>query len=152
MICSIEKDINKLHEPSKEVDMFDSAEYAHARKVIKNLRDTLKNSKNGVGLAAPQIGEHIRVFLFTLKSKEVIAIINPEIVQKKGRTIYSTEGCLSFPGQEIKRIPRSNQLRIEGFDEDGFALNMFLSELSSIIFQHELDHLDGKVIIDYKPL
>ncbi len=125
-VKNIDKDINKL---------------------IKNMTDTLAK-ENGIGLAAAQIGILKRVFIALDSSKDrIITAINPEIVEEKKREI-DTEGCLSFPGVFFS-IQRARKVVMKAFDEKG---REYLIETDGILarcFQHELDHLNGKLIIDY---
>lgn len=123
--------------------------------IINDLRDTLKDEKSGVGLAAPQIGYSTRICLiYSQRSRKVLTLINPEIVWKSKRISLGTgnkknafEGCLSVPKiwglvkrhkiVKIKYLTPTNQTIVRKFK--GFT---------AVIVQHEIDHLDGILFID----
>ncbi|NQT28944.1 MAG: peptide deformylase [Candidatus Saganbacteria bacterium] len=99
----------------------------------------------GVGLAAPQVGELIRVIVAD-PGDNPIALINPRIVKKQGKQTY-TEGCLSLPGIEAP-VERAAQIVIKGLDKAGKSITISAKGLLATILQHEVDHLDGHVLID----
>lgn len=112
---------------------------------LKDLKLTMKK-KDGVGLAAPQIGKNIRVFTVNTKNG-AIAIINPRIVKRSVLKEWGEEGCLSVPGTygEVKRHKR---IEVEYLDENGKTSKTEASGLLARIFQHENDHLDGILFTD----
>lgn len=118
-------------------------------RLVKSMRSVLKKS-NGIGLAAPQIGVSKRVFLAVEpETEDIIVAINPEIIMltDKGDEL-DFEGCLSFP-EVFFSIKRIKEVAMRAYNEKG---KEFLIEASGILarcFQHEADHLDGKLIIDY---
>ena len=100
----------------------------------------------GVGLAASQVGELKRVIIVQLeKGPEVF--INPKIIKKSKETEIGEEGCLSFPGLFLK-IKRKKEIEIEALNEKGEKIHLKTEGLPARIFQHEIDHLDGILIID----
>jgi len=107
---------------------------------------SLMKTKNGIGLAAPQIGISKRIFVMDYDNVK-IAFINPEIESSFG-SIKIDEGCLSFPGIRVK-VERKENLVVKYQNEFGTHIQMELSGLSAICFQHELDHLNGKTFIEY---
>ena len=116
---------------------------------IKNLGwdmvETMKE-KEGIGLAAPQVGELKRVIIVqTEKGPQIF--INPKIFKKSKEKILSEEGCLSFPGLYLK-IKRARRVEVKAFDQDEKEIQIKAEGLSARIFQHEIDHLDGILFID----
>ena len=106
----------------------------------------IMKDKNGVGLAANQVGIAKRIFVIDCDNRK-IAFINPEIESFFGSTKID-EGCLSFPGIRVK-IERKEKLVVKYQNEFGTHNQMELFGLSAICFQHELDHLNGKTFIEY---
>lgn len=104
----------------------------------------------GVGLAAPQVGRLLRVIVADVSSHqegyERIALINPEILWTEGEVLWE-EGCLSVPDLVVE-VPRAQRLRIAGMDPSSQRVELEVEGLLAIALQHELDHLDGRLIID----
>ena len=104
----------------------------------------------GVGLAAPQVGQSIRVIVADPTAgegeKQLLQIVNPVIVERSG-TIQWEEGCLSVPGIQ-EEVERSEKVVVEGLGRDGQPLRVEAEGLLAVILQHEIDHLDGKVFVD----
>ena len=126
---------------------------------IKNLGwdivETIEENE-GIGLAAPQIGELKRVIVIhpikerspEEKSKKLSQVfINPEIIKRSKETIIDEEGCLSFPGLFLK-IKRAKEVEVEALDEKGEKVQIKAEGLPARILQHEIDHLDGILFID----
>ena len=103
----------------------------------------------GIGLAAPQIGVSLRIFVMDDGKRGARAIINP-VVTERGGVVKEEEGCLSLPGI-FAEVERSKSLRIEGLDGDGQPISFEAQGLQAKIIQHELDHLDGVLFIDRLP-
>ncbi len=108
----------------------------------------------GLGLAAPQVGDSIRLFIYdmSLHEKEVkarkgpLVVINPEIVAMEGEDL-SEEGCLSIPGyQEI--VKRAYRVQLQGIDREGKEIRVIGEGLLARLFQHEIDHINGVLMID----
>lgn len=119
------------------------------KKQIKNMIDTMENA-DGVGLAAPQVGISNRVVIVkNLDTDENIVMINPEIISQSENIVVCEEGCLSKEGK-IVGVPRSNSLVVDYLTEKGKQKRVLLEGMSAIITQHEVDHLNGKLIIDYQ--
>ncbi|RIH64819.1 peptide deformylase [Mariniphaga sediminis] len=124
--------------------------------IIENMWETMYHS-DGVGLAAPQVGMSIRIFVVDATSgadeepelkdfKKVF--INPEIIEKSGEEWVMNEGCLSLP--EIREdVKRPDIVRVKYFDENFTLHEEVLKGYAGRIFQHEYDHLDGILFIDY---
>jgi peptide deformylase len=113
--------------------------------IIKDMSETLK-AANGLGLAAPQVGILKRLFIYDL-GEGVKCFVNPEIVWASDETSEDTEGCLSIPGREVT-VERPVAVRVAGSDEVGNAIEVEAEELMARMFQHEIDHLNGVLIID----
>jgi len=112
--------------------------------------DTLKRAK-GLGLSAPQVGDNRRIFILDLSSVSLehdkMVFINPEIIEQDGEQI-GEEGCLSFPGLYLE-IPRALKVVCEFTDLEGNRRQIEAEGLAARAIQHELDHLNGKLFIDY---
>ncbi len=116
-------------------------------RIIKSMKETLI-SVNGIGLAANQIGILKRIFIAYDKEKEnLITVINPEIVDAKEIEI-DLEGCLSFP-EIYFSISRNKVVTVKGINENGKEIIIEGKDLLARCFQHEIDHLNGILIIDY---
>ena len=116
---------------------------------IKNLAlDMIEtmNKVGGVGLAAPQIGVSQRIIAVKNEDEDWV-IINPEIIKKSWRKETSTEGCLSLPGVEVK-VKRHHKITVKGLNYSGESIIIEAKGLLARIFQHEIDHLNGVLIID----
>jgi peptide deformylase len=103
----------------------------------------------GIGLAAPQIGVSLRIFVMDDGKRGARAIVNP-VVTDRGGVVKEEEGCLSLPGI-FAEVERSKSLRIEGLDGEGQPISFEAQGLQAKIIQHELDHLDGVLFIDRLP-
>lgn len=99
----------------------------------------------GVGLAAPQIGVQQRFFVFD-HDDEPGVIINPVVVESRGEAEFS-EGCLSVPGLHWD-IVRPAEIHVKGYDLDGNEIDLELDDFACRVFQHEIDHLDGVLLVE----
>ncbi|WGH24748.1 MAG: peptide deformylase [Candidatus Shikimatogenerans bostrichidophilus] len=115
------------------------------KELINNMFETM-NYYNGIGLSAPQIGININLFII---SRNKMVFINPKILKVSKKKIESKEGCLSIPNY-YANILRYKTILIEFYNEKWVKYVIKFNKLLSIIFQHEYDHLQGKLIIDYK--
>jgi peptide deformylase len=106
----------------------------------------LMTDANGVGLAATQVGILRRLFVFRY-DEETRAIVNPEIVERSEESVSDDEGCLSLQGVSLP-VERSARVTIAGKDEAGADVRFELDELPARVVQHEVDHLDGVLILD----
>jgi peptide deformylase len=126
-----------------EVEQFDDDLKRLVERMVKLMQDA-----NGVGLAANQVGIIRRVFVFQPDpDSEPLAILNPVIVERGGETVSDEEGCLSMQGVQVP-VERPLTVRVEGRDPEGGEISMDLGELGARVAQHELDHLDGVLIVD----
>ena len=120
-------------------------------KLLKDMWATM-NSARGVGLAAPQIGLSLRVAVIDVKPEgksQKLVLINPEIVSQEGE-LKDEEGCLSVPGVYAK-LQRFAKVRVRALGEDGKPWELTGTGLLARAFQHEIDHLDGKLYVDRLP-
>ena len=121
------------------------------RGIVREMFD-LMYASNGVGLAANQVGIPLRFFVLNLtadaeKADQERVFINPEIV-KKHSSEENEEGCLSFPGLYGK-VRRARKIRVHSYDIQGNPVEIEAEDLLGRAIQHETDHLDGKLFIDY---
>jgi peptide deformylase len=107
----------------------------------------------GIGLAAPQINECIRMAVVDTQwgeegaEKNPIVLINPEIIEREGKITW-TEGCLSVPDFQAE-VERASRVKVKALDLDGKEQVYDVEELDAVCFQHEIDHLDGVLFIDH---
>ena len=116
-------------------------------KLIKDLRDTVKKAE-GLGIAAPQIGVSEAVCLALFNGK-MHALVNPEILWRSKETGVMEEGCLSLPGENVD-VERPVEVTVRYVDEKGAQQERKLHDLDARVVQHELDHLNGVLIVDYR--
>lgn len=137
-----------LRKKSKEVSKVSKK----IRILAENMIDTMY-ANNGVGLAAPQVGENIRMFVIDVSQDDEplnpIVFINPKIIKKSG-AIKSNEGCLSFPKAYVD-VRRYKNIMVKALDLNGrpFVMEAKDGELLARAIQHEYDHLDGILFIDH---
>lgn len=119
--------------------------------LANNMIETMYNN-NGVGLAAPQIGQMIRMFVMDDRANEEIrnprVIINPELEFFGNKIKSIKEGCLSVPMDFRSDVARYEMVKLKFQDENGNQIDEVFSGFPAIIIQHETDHLDGKLFID----
>lgn len=117
------------------------------RRLVEEMFKVMYAAK-GIGLAAPQVGESIRVIVLDLQDKSCppCALINPEIIEREG-TQESEEGCLSCPGLTA-RVQRAARVVVSYLDLDGVPRRMEGEKLLAAALQHEIDHLDGILFLD----
>jgi peptide deformylase len=117
---------------------------------LRRLADRMQHlmvDANGIGLAATQVGVLQRLFVFHVGEDEIVALANPEIVERGEVTTVDDEGCLSIQGVLLP-VERSSIITIAGRDEHGADVRYELEEPYSRVAQHETDHLDGVLILD----
>ena len=104
---------------------------------------------NGIGLAATQVDFHERIIVIDISEEKnnLIVLINPDILERTGSQEYQ-EGCLSVP-QVFEKIERFEKIKVKSLDQDGKYFEFEADGLLSVCIQHEIDHLDGKVFVDY---
>lgn len=115
------------------------------QRLIDDMVETMYQAK-GVGLAAPQVGVALRVIIVDTP-QGAIPVINPKILSISGKKLKEEEGCLSVPGFFFS-LARSQKVRVQGISRDGKRLEMEAEDLVARIFQHEVDHLNGKLVLN----
>ena len=142
------KALRRKSKPLQKVDQ-------HAKRLIRDLKDTLNAHSEGIGLAAPQINVHKRVVLARLGIEEnedyepgsPIALLNPKVI-KAGDERKDFDGCLSFPGL-YGETTRPHYLRVTGLDENGKPFDQVYEGFDAVVVHHEIDHLNGVLFIDH---
>lgn len=130
-----------LREMCKAVDKVTATE----RKLFNNMLYTMRHF-SGIGLAAPQIGLPIRLIVVEVDER-IVKLANPKIIKKKGKS-KMLEGCLSLPDTEIE-VERPFEATVRGLNDKGENVEIDTEGLLARVLQHEIDHLNGKLIIDY---
>ena len=123
------------------------------KKLVADMHDTLRSAP-GVGLAAPQVGVSLRLAVINVtpeERKNQFVIINPVIVKKEGKAVIE-EGCLSLPGVGGAEFKRAAKVTVTALNEKGLPITITGGGLLARALQHEIDHLDGKLIINRAPL
>jgi peptide deformylase len=113
-------------------------------RLVDDMVETMHDA-HGLGLAAPQVGVQKRLFVYQLPEKDPVTIVNPTIVESRGEWEYE-EGCLSIPGLYFP-IVRPKEVHLTGWDLDGNEVSIEADEIEARCFQHELDHLDGRLLL-----
>lgn len=131
-----------LRKKAKKIGIVDDS----VRKLIDDMIETMQEAC-GVGLAANQVGVPLRVVVIQVPDKEVIVLINPEVVETKGQRLV-IEGCLSVPGYQAE-ISRAESVRVRARDRNGKLFRKRGTDLLAQAMQHEIDHLNGVLYIDY---
>jgi peptide deformylase len=128
---------------AREVENFDQDLLRLVERMTRLMEDA-----NGAGLAANQVGVIRRVFVFHPDAdSDPVAVVNPAIVERGQETVVEDEGCLSMQGVQVP-VDRPASVRLEGRDPSGNEIAFDLTELGARVVQHELDHLDGVLILD----
>jgi len=115
------------------------------RTLIAEMFDTMYAAE-GIGLAAPQVGRTERIAVMDVEGQK-FALINPEIIEREGSR-RGEEGCLSIP-EVFGDVTRASRVMVRALNEDGEEVELEGTELLAVCMQHEIDHLDGKLFIDY---
>jgi peptide deformylase len=150
------KDTSVLRKKSREVPAPLDKE---SREMIKTLIDSFLARDDASGLAAPQIGISKRIVVFRTKGfgeggkvkspDEFEVLVNPRITQARGEKVMMTEGCLSCPEIQVE-ISRFPEIKVRALNEKGEKVSKRYLDYVARVVQHELDHLDGKLIVDYE--
>ncbi len=132
-----------LRQPCAPIERVDAPVTALAARMLE-----LMHEAEGIGLAAPQVGVPVRLFVCnpTGKEGEDAVYVNPHLVEAHGAD-EKEEGCLSLPGVHVV-MRRATRVVLEALDEKGSAVRKEGTELEARVWQHEIDHLDGRLIID----
>ncbi|MBL1262632.1 peptide deformylase [Candidatus Methylomicrobium oryzae] len=134
----------RLRKKAEKVQAVDDS----IRKLVDDMFETMYESR-GVGLAATQVNVHRRVIVIDVSEEKnaPLCLINPEIVAKDG-VEESEEGCLSVPGF-FEKVQRAEHVRVKALNRDGQPFELEAKDLLAVCIQHEIDHLDGKLFVDY---
>jgi peptide deformylase len=121
---------------------------AELKRLVADMFETMYAAP-GIGLAATQVNVHKRLLVCDVgvDSKQPYCLINPEIIRAEGKT-NAEEGCLSVP-EFYDFIDRAASIRVRAFDPDGNAFELDAEGMLAVCIQHEMDHLDGKLFVDY---
>ena len=135
----------RLHKVARPVDVVD----ARIRQLVDDMLETMYEAE-GVGLAATQVDQHERVIVIDTSDghDEPIVLINPELIQTSDEMAISEEGCLSVP-EIYDRVERHARVRVRALDRSGTTRELDADGLLAIAVQHEMDHLLGKVFVEY---
>jgi peptide deformylase len=134
----------RLRNRAQPVTQVDAA----LRTLIDDMFETMYAAP-GIGLAATQVNVAKRVLVIDLSEKhdQKLALINPEILERSG-VEETEEGCLSVPGY-FDKVTRAEKIRVRALDRDGKQIEFEAEGLLAVCIQHEIDHLDGKLFVDY---
>ena len=136
-----------LRQKARRIHRFDSS----LPRLVQEMFETM-HAADGIGLAAPQIGLGMRLFVIECEDKETgkthrVAMANPEIVQREGEQI-GVDGCLSIPGYYGVNVRRAARVVVKGQDMRGRPMRVSAEGLFAWALQHEIDHLDGILFLD----
>ncbi len=134
----------RLHAVARPVSDVDNA----IRQLVRDMAETMYEAP-GVGLAATQVNVHQRIVVIDVSEDRsaLRAFINPEIIERHGEQVCE-EGCLSVPGI-YEKVTRAERVRVRALDENGAPFELEAEGLFAVCIQHEIDHLDGKVFVEY---
>ncbi|MBI5890524.1 MAG: peptide deformylase [Nitrosomonadales bacterium] len=134
----------RLHKVAKRVDQFDES----IRKLARDMAETMYAAP-GVGLAATQVDKHIRLIVIDVSEThdDLRIFINPELLDSQGQK-ENEEGCLSVPGI-YENVTRAEFITVRAQDENGKTFTLKAEGLLAVCIQHEMDHLQGRVFVEY---
>ncbi|MEI2415301.1 peptide deformylase [Orrella sp. JC864] len=135
----------RLHKKAKPVQVVDD----RIRQLVRDMAQTMYDAP-GVGLAATQVDVHERVIVIDVTDDRsgLMVLINPEILSRSEERKVYEEGCLSVPGV-YDEVERPSQIRVRALNENGEPYEFDADGLLAVCVQHEIDHLDGKVFVQY---
>lgn len=133
--------LRKIAAPVKEVN-------GEIQRIVDDMFETMY-AEEGIGLAATQVDVHLQIIVIDVSENrdQRLVLINPELLEKSGETGIE-EGCLSIPEQSAL-VPRAEKVKIRALDRDGKLFELEADDLLAICIQHEMDHLVGKLFVDY---
>ena len=136
---------SRLREKAKTVEVFDE----RIKDIVTNMLDTMMEAK-GIGLAATQVDIHLRIVVIDISEdySSPTIFINPEMKITDETPKSYTEGCLSIPGIQ-EPVERPTEVLVNAFDQEGNPFEEKYTGLMATCIQHEIDHLNGKLFIDY---
>ena len=142
ILCYPEPKLHKVAKPVQAVD-------ARIKALVSDMLETMYEAK-GIGLAATQVDVHERVIVMDVSEERSspLVLVNPEIVWNSPETHLNEEGCLSVPGI-YDGVTRFDQVKVRALDRDGISREIEADGLLAVCIQHEMDHLMGKVFVEY---
>ncbi|MGV6852394.1 MAG: peptide deformylase [bacterium] len=134
----------RLRRIAKPVETIDD----NLRQLVADMFETMYQAP-GIGLAATQVNHHIQLLVMDISEQkdQPICLINPEIIEKEGMQLHE-EGCLSVPGQYAK-VERAEAIKVKALNLEGESFELEADGLLAVCTQHEMDHLIGKLFVDY---
>ena len=141
ILCYPDKRLRTVAKPVEKVDDIIKTQ-------VKNMFETMYDAP-GIGLAATQVDFHQRLIVIDVSDEQnqPLCLINPEIIEKSGE-IELEEGCLSVPNY-YENIKRANDIKVRALNQNGEKFEMEASEILAVCIQHEIDHLNGILFVDY---
>jgi peptide deformylase len=135
----------RLHKVARPVVAVDD----RVKQLVADMLETMY-AEEGVGLAATQVDVHERVFVMDTSPEhdQPMVFVNPQIVERSDELVIWEEGCLSVP-QVWDKVTRHARVTVRALDRDGRPFELALDGLAAVCAQHEIDHLDGKVFVEY---
>ena len=143
--AGIEKELAVLRKTAVPVEEFND----ELKNFIDIMIESMKENK-GIGLAAPQVGDMRRIFVCSIDDREPLVFINPEIIETSMETSVYEEGCLSLPGIYAD-VERPERIKVQAWNQKGRPFKVEADGLMSTCIQHEIDHLNGVLFVDYLP-
>lgn len=142
-------DILTIPDPRLKLKAEPVTDIAAAQPVIDDMLETLYATDNGIGLAAPQVGRREAIVVIDLSESrdQPLVLINPQVVSGENKAM-GQEGCLSIPDYYAE-VERYTSVTVSALDRQGQAITIESSEFLAIVMQHEIDHLEGNLFIDY---
>ena len=142
ILCYPDPRLHKVAQPVAQVDQ-------RIQTLVKDMLETMYDA-HGIGLAATQIDAHVRVVVIDVSEErnEPMTLINPEILWASEEKQLGEEGCLSVPGI-YDGVERSTSVKVRALDENGKSREIEAEGMLAICIQHEMDHLMGKVFVEY---
>lgn len=134
----------RLRTIAKPVELVDS----EIQRLVDDMLETMYEAR-GVGLAATQVNVHKRVIVMDISDEknQPICLINPQVIEKDGVS-EAEEGCLSVPGF-FEKVSRAEHIKISALNRDGESFELEARDLLAVCIQHEMDHLEGHLFVDY---
>ena len=141
ILCYPDKRLRTVAKPVEKVDDIIKTQ-------VKNMFETMYDAP-GIGLAATQVDFHQRIIVTDVSDEQnqPLCLINPKIIEKSGEIEWE-EGCLSVPNY-FESVKRANDIKVRALDQNGEEFEMEASEILAICIQHEIDHLNGILFVDY---
>lgn len=142
-------DILTLPDPKLRIKAEQVEDITAVQSLIDDMLETLYTTENGIGLAATQVGRKEAIVIIDLSERrdQPLILINPEVISGTDK-VFGQEGCLSIPDYYAD-VERYSSVVVSALDRHGNQLTMESSEFLAIVMQHEIDHLDGNLFIDY---